>query len=162
DRFVAMRRRCVPAARAFMPWSRKCCAIARLRSRAQRYGLAILRYKAVVTVLLMAALVGLATAAENPDADQALPWGSAPSPTAAYARASAIAALGRQMFSDKRLSASGAMSCATCHDPGNHFAPANSLAVQRGGPRLDQPGTRAASALTYTATTPFFTEHYFE
>jgi cytochrome c peroxidase len=125
--------------------------------------LATSRNTTTLIALLMAALLGLtASAAENPDTDPALPWGSDPSPHAAYARASAIAALGRQMFIDTRLSASGAMSCATCHDPANHFAPANRLAVQRGGARLDQAGTRAASALTYTASTPFFTEHYFE
>jgi cytochrome c peroxidase len=80
----------------------------------------------------------------------------------ARARAAAIATLGRQMFVDARLSGSGHMSCATCHDPANHFAPSNDLSVQKGGARLNQPGTRASPALTYSATTPFFTEHYYE
>jgi cytochrome c peroxidase len=31
-----------------------------------------------------------------------------------------------------------------------------------GGTRLDRPGTRATPSLTYTTTTPFFTEHYYE
>ncbi len=66
------------------------------------------------------------------------------------------------MFVDSTLSASGQMSCATCHDPANHFAPSNDLAVQRGGAKLDQLGTRATPSLTYTASTPFFTEHYYE
>lgn len=66
------------------------------------------------------------------------------------------------MFSDPKLSASGAISCATCHDPANHFAPVNALAVQRGGVRLDQPGTRAVPGLTYATAIPFFTEHYYE
>ncbi len=30
-----------------------------------------------------------------------------------------------------------------CHDPNNHYAPANDRAVQLGGPHLDQPGIRA-------------------
>jgi cytochrome c peroxidase len=54
------------------------------------------------------------------------------------------------------------MSCATCHDPANHFAPTNALPVQKGGPTLDQSGTRSVPGLTYTAATPFFSEHYYE
>lgn len=69
---------------------------------------------------------------------------------------SAVATLGKAMFFDPALSASGAMSCAFCHDPANHFAPSNDLAVQRGGPGMDQPGFRAVPTLTYKATTPPF------
>jgi cytochrome c peroxidase len=54
------------------------------------------------------------------------------------------------------------MSCATCHDPANHFAPVNALPVQAGGPKHDKFGTRATPGLTYVASTPFFTEHYYE
>jgi len=91
-----------------------------------------------------------------------LPWGADPPAAPAYARAAAITALGRQIFFDRGLSASGAMSCATCHDPANHFGPPNALSVQMGGPKLDKPGTRATPSLTYGATTPFFNEHYYE
>lgn len=66
------------------------------------------------------------------------------------------------MFFDSRLSASGAMSCASCHDASNHFAPSNALSVQIGGAKLDQAGTRAVPTLTYAASIPFFTEHYYE
>jgi cytochrome c peroxidase len=124
----------------------------------------VLRSVAMRVVGLFAiAVFGAATAADNPNAkNDALPWGSDPPVGPALARAAAIATLGRQMFVDSKLSASGHMSCATCHDPANHFAPSNSLAVQRGGPKLNRPGTRATLALTYSATTPFFTEHYYE
>jgi cytochrome c peroxidase len=116
-----------------------------------------------ISALLATVLIGFAAAAtEKPGTDLALPWGSDPAARPAYVRAAAIAALGRRMFVDTRLSPSGSMSCASCHDPANHFAPANALSVQRGGPKFDQSGTRAAPALTYTATTPFFTEHYYE
>ena len=54
------------------------------------------------------------------------------------------------------------MSCATCHDPKAHFGPANALSVQMGGSTREIPGTRAAPSLTYAASTPFFTEHYYE
>jgi cytochrome c peroxidase len=122
-----------------------------------------MHFKALTVVALFAiAAFAAAIAADHPDPKNALPWGTDPPIGPALARAAAIATLGRQMFVDSRLSASGRMSCATCHDPRNHFAPSNSLAVQKGGPRLNLPGTRATLALTYGAATPFFTEHYYE
>ena len=69
---------------------------------------------------------------------------------------SAMAELGRDMFFDRSLSGSGAMSCAICHDPEHHFAPANGRAVQMGGPYLDKPGIRAVPSLTYRSFTPAF------
>ena len=59
------------------------------------------------------------------------------------------AQVGKQMFVDKTLSGSGRMSCASCHDPANHYAPANDLSVQLGGPKLNKPGVRAVPTLTY-------------
>jgi cytochrome c peroxidase len=43
------------------------------------------------------------------------------SPTNRYADDPAAAHLGQQLFFDKRLSANGAVSCATCHDPSKGF-----------------------------------------
>ena len=80
----------------------------------------------------------------------------------AYARAAALEALGRRMFFDPSLSASGQMACASCHDPAHGFAPANALPVQRGGQDMRQPGLRAAPSLKYLQAVPPFTEHYFE
>jgi cytochrome c peroxidase len=66
------------------------------------------------------------------------------------------AALGKQIFFDKSLSASGQMSCATCHDPKFAHAQSNDLPVQLGGAGLDQPGTRAVPSLDYASLTPAF------
>src|SRR5262245_18638004 len=67
------------------------------------------------------------------------------------------ATLGEKIFKDVSLSASGQMSCATCHNPGTAHAPANALAVQLGGPALDVPGFRAVPSLRYLKTnTAFF------
>ena len=44
--------------------------------------------------------------------DPPLPWGDTPSPAAAYARVAAITALGRTLFFDPGLSASGRQACA--------------------------------------------------
>jgi cytochrome c peroxidase len=64
------------------------------------------------------------------------------------------AQVGQKLFFDKNLSASGQMSCASCHDPSHHYAQANELAVQLGGPHLDQSGTRAVPSLKYKEYTP--------
>jgi len=74
---------------------------------------------------------------------------------------SAQAQLGQQIFFDASLSASGKMSCATCHNPDHAHAPENNLAVQLGGQKLDQPGTRAVPSLRYLTFTPLFTRHYY-
>ena len=78
----------------------------------------------------------------------------------AYARAAALEALGRKLFFDPALSASGQMACAGCHDPAHGFSPANDRAVQLGGKDLRQPGQRAVPSLTYLQAVPPFTEHY--
>jgi cytochrome c peroxidase len=61
----------------------------------------------------------------------------------------AMAALGRQIFFDPSLSASGKMACATCHDPAHAYGPPNGLAVQLGGPGMDRQGERAVPSLRY-------------
>jgi cytochrome c peroxidase len=75
---------------------------------------------------------------------------------------SALTEIGADMFRDRSLSASGAQSCASCHDPAHAFAPANDAAVQLGGKMLDQPGFRAVPSLMYKQATPHFTEHFHE
>lgn len=67
---------------------------------------------------------------------------------------SPAAELGRLMFFDKGLSASGRMSCATCHDPAQAHAAPNGLAVQLGGPHGRTPGVRAVPSLRYKEATP--------
>ena len=109
-----------------------------------------------ICVLLVG--VFLAVGAEAP----VLPWVPTPSPAAAYARAGAITDLGRAMFFDPALSASGRMACATCHDPAHGFSAPNALPVQLGGPDLRRPGVRAVPSLMYGSFTPAFTQHYFE
>jgi cytochrome c peroxidase len=74
----------------------------------------------------------------------------------------AMAALGRALFFDKSLSASGSMACSSCHDPAHFYGPPNDLAVQRGGIDGRQSGVRSVPSLRYTQGIPPFTEHYFE
>ncbi len=83
--------------------------------------------------------------------------GPAPASAASSSRGlSAVARIGERMFHDEHLSGSGRMSCASCHDPAAHYAPANARAVQLGGPDLDRPGIRATPTLTYKFLTRSF------
>jgi cytochrome c peroxidase len=70
--------------------------------------------------------------------------------------------LGRKVFLDPGLSASGKLACASCHDPRHAMAPANDRAIQLGGADGKQLGFRAAPGLRYLATLPRFSEHSFE
>lgn len=80
----------------------------------------------------------------------------------AFERAQALEALGRKMFFDPTLSASGKISCATCHDPAFAYGPPNSLPVQQGGSSGREWGIRAVPSLKYLQVAHQFTEHGFE
>lgn len=77
-------------------------------------------------------------------------------------QATALADLGRRLFADPALSASGTLSCASCHDPKRAFGPPNARAVQLGGSDMRQAGVRAVPSLRYLQATPSFTEHFFD
>jgi cytochrome c peroxidase len=64
------------------------------------------------------------------------------------------ALVGKSLFFDPSLSASGKISCATCHDPDHAYGPPNDLAVQPGGAHGDRQGTRAVPSLRYKEFTP--------
>src|SRR5215472_5743807 len=74
----------------------------------------------------------------------------------------ALTQLGQDLFFEKALSSSGKMSCASCHDSDHAYTPANDLAVQLGGKRLDQPGNRAVPTLKYLQAVPAFQQHHME
>ncbi|MTV39998.1 cytochrome-c peroxidase, partial [Duganella radicis] len=71
-----------------------------------------------------------------------------------------LTALGRAMFLEPALSASGRVACASCHSPDRAYGPDNRLAVQLGGADGRSEGTRAAPSLRYLQNLPAFTEHY--
>jgi cytochrome c peroxidase len=109
-------------------------------------------------VLGGALLWGLAPAAQDQSGADSEPFYAitfARLPTAA-----ALTSIGRALFFDPNLSASGKMSCATCHDPKHDFGPPNDLAVQRGGGDGRSYGVRAVPSLKYAQNVPPFTEHY--
>ena len=79
---------------------------------------------------------------------------------AATTALSPLAQLGHQIFFDPTLSASGKLSCASCHDPSNAYAaPKTSGVVMKGGVHMDRPGLRVVPSLRYLSDTPRFARH---
>src|SRR5260370_33192839 len=74
----------------------------------------------------------------------------------AAVKLSAVAELGKNLFFDPTLSASGRQSCASCHSPGNAFGPPNQLVVQPGGPHMTLAGYRPPPSLMYLYRQPNF------
>ena len=70
--------------------------------------------------------------------------------------------LGRRVFFDVGLSASGKMACSTCHDPRFAYGPPSDRDTELGGPKLDEAGVRAVPSLRYLQTLPPFSEHHFD
>lgn len=79
-----------------------------------------------------------------------------------YRQVSVLIELGRALFFDPGLSASGQLSCASCHDPAYAYGPPNAHPVQVGGKDMRQAGLRAVPSLKYAQVTPHFTEHFFD
>jgi cytochrome c peroxidase len=116
--------------------------------------------KPAAVAVLGAALLGAGVRVALPASD------TGPGSTAFYATAfekkpsaAGLTALGRELFFDPALSASGKMACATCHDPRHDFGPPNDLPVQPGGRDGRSFGVRAVPSLKYTQNVPPFTEH---
>lgn len=80
---------------------------------------------------------------------------------AAARRAAALAGLGRRLFADPALSASGRVSCASCHVPDRAFGPPDGRAVHPGGLSGTTLGLRAVPSLRYLQRIPPFTRHFF-
>jgi cytochrome c peroxidase len=76
--------------------------------------------------------------------------------------AAALSTIGRALFFDPRLSVSGSLACASCHDPAHAFASPAAGAVEFGGPDRTRPGVRAVPSLMYEQNLPPFTEHFFD
>jgi cytochrome c peroxidase len=100
----------------------------------------------VVAVLLCGAALARAQSVAPPPAVTAL---------------SATAQLGRQIFFDPSLSASGQLSCASCHSPAYSYSSPNGGFGPAGGAQLNQPALRAVPSLRYLDHTPRFTRHYY-
>jgi cytochrome c peroxidase len=74
----------------------------------------------------------------------------------AAAPAAALADVGRKLFFDTSLSASGKLACGTCHDPRYAYGPPPGKAIAFGGPGMNRSGTRAVPSLRYLRGVPGF------
>ncbi len=104
------------------------------------------------TLLSLILLVCLGACGKRDGGDQLSSADVALSPTAR---------LGKQLFFDPRLSASGKLSCASCHDPAHAYGPPDGAAARIGGAHMDRTGTRAVPSLRYKNFTPMFSIHYY-
>jgi cytochrome c peroxidase len=82
--------------------------------------------------------------------------------SAVYRQVRMLAELGRMLFFDPGLSASGKLSCASCHDPSHAYGPSTARPVEMGGKDMRRVGFRAVPSLRYAQVTPHFTEHFFD
>lgn len=62
---------------------------------------------------------------------------------------SALAQIGRRIFYDRSLSASGRQSCASCHSPARSFGPPDGQLLQPGGMTMVAQGLRPPPSLAY-------------
>jgi cytochrome c peroxidase len=75
----------------------------------------------------------------------------------------AMTRVGRELFFDRRLSAAGQFSCATCHDPRFAYGPAPSSPKLAAAGPVDSGGVaRAIPSLRYIQDIPPFSEHHFD
>src|SRR5579871_942947 len=100
---------------------------------------------AAVAVIVCAGLCAGQAGAGEPalSADQTVKAAGEPFYSNRFEKVPSVAGMtevGRDLFFDRTLSASGQMSCASCHDPGSAYGPPNDLPVQLGGPDGRLPG----------------------
>ncbi len=108
-----------------------------------------------IGVLIAVAFVQAAAAAGSPAA-------GSPAAGSPASQTGDLEHLGRLMFFDPSLSASGRLACATCHDPRYAYGPPPGKALAYGGKDMAQPGTRAVPSLRYLHGMPAFAEqHHF-
>ncbi len=120
------------------------------------------RLALVLCLLLLAQTNGLGEGNAPPKDPRGATAAAGMSRADVYRRVADLTALGRRLFNDPALSASGRLACASCHDPAHAFGPAGAESVALGGASMQDAGRRAVPSLKYLQAVPHFTEHYFE
>lgn len=106
--------------------------------------------QSIALVASIVALTGCGGGGGGTSSNAANEVPAVPSTTASQqAGLSVVATLGERIFNDASLSASGRVSCASCHVASQAHAPDNALATQPGGANLTAAGTRASPSLRY-------------
>lgn len=106
---------------------------------------ALIGWMPLCCLLLVACGGGGGSSDPNQEPGTAVPEAPALSPQAK---------LGKKLFNDASLSASGQLACSTCHDPTH--AGTDGRAVPLGGPDMNVSGFRNAPSLNYLSFTPAF------
>jgi cytochrome c peroxidase len=120
-----------------------------------------------VAAIVAAALVAVASGplpprawVNNPAASLTFARGENPYPVRLVrppaAPLSAMARLGKEIFFDPSLSASGRLACASCHSPAHAYGPPRDIPAMFGGPGLSRQGVRAVPSLMYLERQPNF------
>jgi len=108
----------------------------------------------------LASVACLGLVALNGPAAGAPPPGTNPEPVRLVRPAvrplSEMARIGRDLFFDPRVSASGRLSCAGCHDPARAYGPPDDRAAPLGGLGGRDEGRRAVPSLRYVDRVPTF------
>lgn len=129
------------------------CTAPALRVPARRGAVTLLCLVAVASLLLGLGWVAHARAAMKAPDSGAVDIGVNPHPVQLRLPPdrplSAVAQLGRLMFFDPTLSASGRQSCASCHAPAHGYNPPNGQVLQPGGAHLGKVGYRPPPSLAY-------------
>jgi cytochrome c peroxidase len=115
-----------------------------------------LTFSAGVAASAMAILVSLQGAMASPDLAQGLNPHPVQLTYPAVGPLSAMAQLGRKLFNDPKLSGSGRVSCATCHNPAHAYGPPGAGSVMMTGADMHTPGVRAVPSLGYLYRQPPF------
>lgn len=108
----------------------------------------VLSFSVVISSLLLGACGGGVGASSAPNQHS--------SSSSSVTALSDIAALGKQIFFDPSLSASGMQSCETCHVPSRAHASNDDLPVPIGGASFNTQGFRNTPALNYLQFNPAF------
>jgi cytochrome c peroxidase len=109
---------------------------------------------AALGILMASSFVAALSVAAAPAATAGAGSGTSTPDNAALAR------IGRLMFFDPSLSASGKLACASCHDPRYAYGPPPGKALAYGGRDMTQAGTRAVPSLRYLHGAPPFAERH--
>ena len=122
--------------------------------------LAMHRHLATLTLPLLACILLLSGCRQPtaPASQTSLPALYATDHSAISARQ--LETMGRQLFFEPALSASGLQSCASCHSPAQAYGPPDGKDTQPGGIDGKQAGNRAVPSLRYLQTVPPFSEHF--
>ncbi|HTQ72484.1 MAG TPA: cytochrome c peroxidase [Acidocella sp.] len=114
----------------------------------------------VAAVVILRSPVPAGSWMSNPVASFKIAQGENPAPMALVRPQakplSAMAQLGRLVFYDTSFSASGKLSCASCHSPQHFYGPPTDAPAMMGGPDLARQGVRAVPSLMYLETQPNF------